>query len=99
MLVCRVVIEDDVDDLAGRDVGFDRIEEANELLMALPLHATADDLVVFALLRDKEIGEFDPEHLLGAAISAVYFSEVLAKPGSGGSRYGRLRVGSAGDRL
>jgi ribonuclease VapC len=38
----------------------------------------ADASVVFALLRDEELGEFDPEHLLGAAISAVYFSEVLA---------------------
>ena len=28
VLVCRVVVEDDVDDLAGRDVGFDRIEES-----------------------------------------------------------------------
>jgi hypothetical protein len=36
VLVCPVIIED-VDNLAGRDVGFDRIEEANELLMAVTL--------------------------------------------------------------
>ena len=44
VLVGGVVVEDDVDDLAGRDVGVDRIEEANELLMAVALHAAADDL-------------------------------------------------------
>jgi hypothetical protein len=53
VLVCRVVIENDVDDLVGRDVGFDRIEEANELLMAMTLHATADDLA----FQDVERGE------------------------------------------
>jgi len=31
MLVRGVVVEDDMDDLAGGDVGFDRIEKANEL--------------------------------------------------------------------
>jgi hypothetical protein len=43
VLVPGVVVEDDVDDLAGRDVGFDRIEKANELLMTMTLHAAADD--------------------------------------------------------
>jgi hypothetical protein len=53
VLVRRVVVEDDVDDLAGWDVGFDRIEEANELLMAATLHATADNLA----FQDVECGE------------------------------------------
>ena len=44
VLVCCVVVEDDVDDLAGGDVGLNRIEKANELLMAVALHAAADDL-------------------------------------------------------
>ena len=44
----------------------------------------ADASAVLALLKDEEFGEFDPEHLVGAAISAVNFSEVLAKLGSGG---------------
>jgi bifunctional DNA-binding transcriptional regulator/antitoxin component of YhaV-PrlF toxin-antitoxin module len=34
--------------------------------------------------KDEEFGEFNPECLVGAAISAVNFSEVLAKLGSGG---------------
>src|SRR5260370_3998700 len=43
VLVGGVIVEDDVDDLAGGDVGFDGIEKANELLMAMTLHAAADD--------------------------------------------------------
>lgn len=37
-----VVIEDGVHDLARRDLGFDVAEEADELLMAVPLHVAAD---------------------------------------------------------
>ena len=43
MLVGGVVVDDDVDDLAGGDLGFDGIEEADELLMPMALHAAADD--------------------------------------------------------
>ena len=44
VLVGRVIVEDNVDDLVGRNVGFDRIEKANDLLTAVTLHAAADDL-------------------------------------------------------
>ena len=44
LLVVGVVVEDDVDDLAGRDFGFNGIEKTDELLMAVALHAAADDL-------------------------------------------------------
>src|SRR5258708_13443319 len=43
MLVGGVVVEDDVDDLAGRHLGLDRVQEAHELLMAVALHVAADD--------------------------------------------------------
>jgi hypothetical protein len=33
MLVGGVIVDNDVDDLAGRDLGFDGVEEADELLM------------------------------------------------------------------
>jgi PIN domain nuclease of toxin-antitoxin system len=36
------------------------------------------------LPEEEEFGKFDPEHLVGAAISAVNFSEVLANLGSVG---------------
>ena len=53
MLVGGVVVEDDVDDLAGRHLGLDRVEEADELLMAVALHVAADD----GAIEDVERGE------------------------------------------
>jgi hypothetical protein len=44
MLVGGVVVDDDMDDLAGGDLGFDGVEKADELLMPMALHAAADDL-------------------------------------------------------
>src|SRR3954464_2333684 len=38
-----VVVEDEVDDLADRDLCLDGIEEADELLMAVALHAAPED--------------------------------------------------------
>src|SRR5262245_20207262 len=43
VLVSGVVVEDDVDGLAGRHFGVDGVEEANELLVAVALHVAADD--------------------------------------------------------
>ena len=53
VLVGGVVVEDDVDHLAGRHLGLDRVEEADELLMAMALHVAADDGAV----EDVERGE------------------------------------------
>ncbi len=44
VLVGRVVVEDDVNQLSGRALGLDGIEKADELLMPVPLHAATDDL-------------------------------------------------------
>ena len=54
VLVCCGVVEDDVDDLAGGDVGLNRIEKANELLMAMALHAAPDDLAFQDVERGKQ---------------------------------------------
>jgi len=43
MLVGSIVVEDGVDDFAGRDVVLDRVQEADELLMAMLLHAASED--------------------------------------------------------
>ena len=40
------IVEDDVDHLAGRHLGLDRVQEAHELLMAVALHVAADDGLV-----------------------------------------------------
>src|SRR5687767_15931039 len=46
MLVGGVVVEDDVDHLAGRHRALDRVEEPDELLMSMARHALADDRAV-----------------------------------------------------
>ena len=46
MLVGGVVVGDGVDDLAGWDGAFDGIEEADELLMTMTLHALAEDFAL-----------------------------------------------------
>jgi hypothetical protein len=38
-----VVVDDGVDDLAGRNLRLHLVQEADELLMAVALHAAADD--------------------------------------------------------
>src|SRR5512132_1546883 len=48
-----VVVEDDVHDLADRHGGLDAVQKPDELLMAVALHAAADDLA----LEDVERGE------------------------------------------
>jgi hypothetical protein len=53
VLVGGVVIEDGEDRLASRDFALDGVQEADELLMAVTLHAAADD----PALQDGEGGE------------------------------------------
>src|SRR5260370_12091827 len=43
MLVGRIVVDDGVDYFSHRDLLLDRVEEADELLMAMALHVAADD--------------------------------------------------------
>src|SRR4051794_22155164 len=54
MLVGGVVVEDDVDHLAGRHLGLDRVQEAHELLMAVALHVAADDGPVEDVERSEQ---------------------------------------------
>ena len=39
-----VIIQGYMDDLAGRDLGLDRVEEADELLLPVALDTASDDL-------------------------------------------------------
>jgi hypothetical protein len=43
MLVGRIIVDDGVDHFSHRDLLLDRIEEADELLVAMMLHVAADD--------------------------------------------------------
>ena len=49
-----VVVEDGVDQLAGRHRAFTGIEEADELLVAVPRHALADDAAVEDVQRREQ---------------------------------------------
>src|SRR5690242_19134056 len=42
-VVAAVILEDDMEDPAGRGLGLDRVEKANELLMPVALRAAAGD--------------------------------------------------------
>ena len=53
LLVCRVIIEDDVDGLVCGHLSFDGVQEANELLMPMSLHVSADD----GAIQDIECGK------------------------------------------
>ena len=46
MLVGRIVVDDGVDRLFHGDLRLDRIEEADELLVAMALHVAADDSAI-----------------------------------------------------
>ena len=53
MLVGRIVVDDGVDRFPCRNLLLDRVEEADELLMAMALHVAADD----GAIEDVEGGE------------------------------------------
>ena len=45
LFVGGIVVDDGVDDFSGRHGALDGVEEANELLVAMPSHATSDVIV------------------------------------------------------
>ena len=53
VLVRRIVVGDGVDQLARRDIGLDGVEEANELLVPVTLHAAPDHFAVQHVERGK----------------------------------------------
>ena len=53
MFVCTIVVEDDMDHLAGQYLALNGVEKADELLVTVLFHATADDRAV----QDIECGE------------------------------------------
>src|SRR6516162_11584766 len=54
VLVAAVVVEDDVHDLPGWDLGLESVEKPDELLMPVALHAAADDLTFEHVERGKQ---------------------------------------------
>ena len=72
MFVRAVVVEDDMDQLAGRHLTLDGVEKADELLVAVLLHAPADDRAV----EDVEGSEQG-----GGAVALVIVCHCLAFAG------------------
>jgi hypothetical protein len=56
VLVGGVVVEDGVDDLAGRDLALNGVQEADELLVPVALHTSADDLAFQHVERGEQGG-------------------------------------------
>ena len=56
MLVCGVIVEDQMHRALGRGFGIDLVEEADELLMPVAAHALADDLAVEHVERGEQGG-------------------------------------------
>ena len=67
MLVGGVVVEDHMDALAGRDIGLDGVEEADELLVAVALHAAPDDLALEHVEGGEQGGRAMPLVVVGRA--------------------------------
>ena len=56
LLVGRIIVENDVDGLVGRQFGFDGVEEPDELLMPVTLHVAADHRSIEDIERGEQGG-------------------------------------------
>lgn len=54
VLVRRVIVENDMNRFAGRNLRLDGVEKANELLMPMALHVTAYDRTIENVQRGKQ---------------------------------------------
>ena len=61
MLVGGVIVGDGMDQFAGRHGGLDGVEEADELLVAMLLHAAADDAAIQHIESGKQCGGAMPD--------------------------------------
>ena len=79
MLVGGVVVEDHMDALAGRDIGLDGVEEADELLVAVALHAAPDDLALEHVEGGEQGGRAMPLVVVGHMVPGRPF--FIGRPG------------------
>lgn len=75
-----VVVEDSMNDFAGRNLGLVGIEEADELLMPMALHVTANHCVVEDIERSEQRGRSVPLVIMGHGPSAVCCRAVAGGP-------------------
>ena len=71
VLVGAVVVEDDVDHLARRHGALDGVEEAEELLVPVALHALADDRAVEDIEGREQRGRAVPLVIMGHGLGAA----------------------------
>src|SRR5712664_2513926 len=72
MFVGRVIVEDDMNDLSGRNLGFDGIKEADEFLMPVALHAAADHLAFEHVESGEECGGTMPFVIVGHGAGTAF---------------------------
>ena len=65
MFVRAVIVEDHVNDLADRDLGLDGIQESDELLVPVTLHAASDHLAIEHVERGEQCGGAVPLVIMG----------------------------------
>jgi hypothetical protein len=73
MLVGGVVVEHRVDQLAGRDLALDGIEETDELAVAVALHTAADHRPVEHAERGEQGGGAMALVIVGQGLAAPWF--------------------------
>ena len=83
--LCGVIVEDHVDYLARRDICFDRVQETNELLMPMALHAASDDLAFQHVQRREEGRRAVAFVIMGHGPARPFF---MGRPGSCGQAPG-----------
>lgn len=71
MLVSGVVVEHDMDLFARRHLGLDGVQETNELLMPVALHAPADDAAFQHIQRGKQSRGAVPFVVVGHGAAAT----------------------------
>ena len=70
MFVGGIVVEHDVDRLAGRDLALDGVEKADELYVAVALHAAPDDAAVEQAEGGEQGGDAVPLVIVGHRLAA-----------------------------
>jgi len=73
MLMDGVIVEDRVDQRAGRYRGLDPIEKPDEFLVAMARHALADDRAVDGIECGKQRGHAVPDIIMGHCPGAAPF--------------------------
>ena len=76
LFVGGVVVDDGVDDFSGRNSALDGIEEADELLVAMPSHAAPDHGSIEEVERGQQRGRAVALVVMGMAMTLLFYWSV-----------------------